>query len=216
MKKLVSLMVFLLSTGSVQAKVFDFSVSDGGFVSSGAPSWIYTGMQWQTNNELNNTVNYLSRRFIANQSDMSFSLNHSYSFEQPNDFFDGGIVEFSINSASFNRFSPIGGYPVAISITDGCDGFGWQNCWSGNSQGFVTDTILISGLAVGDTVDMRFHAFWDDIILANGLAWQLRALDVNGGVTADLLSTTTVPVPASIWLLGTGILTLLGIGRKRC
>lgn len=37
----------------------------------------------------------------------------------------------------------------------------------------------------------------------------------NHNINLDFKSMTVVPIPSSIWLLGTGLLSLIGIARRR-
>ena len=53
--------------------------------------------------------------------------------------------------------------------------------------------------------------------LGNGLAWQLDLFADEIGTT-DVLRlsvVSAVPVPAAVWLFGSGLLALLGLGRRR-
>jgi hypothetical protein len=51
-----------------------------------------------------------------------------------------------------------------------------------------------------------------------GLIYQLGTATFNGTLlsfTGNTASNTTVPLPAAAWLFGSGLLGLLGIGRRR-
>ncbi len=152
----------MASSASAATINFDFtSGDDGGFTTSGSPLWTYSGTQWQTNDQNDGNSFLSSPEFtVEADGDVNISLDHFYNFEDPSDFFDGGQLQASINGGAFATITPNGGYPPSPS--DGCDLFGFVSdvCWSGDSDGFVTDTATLAGLSAGDTFQIRFQAAW--------------------------------------------------------
>jgi len=201
--------LFFVSTNA-SAVLIDFSSNDGGFISSGSPSWVYTGSTWQTPGSTSINDNFLtsSAFTVDTNGDVSISLNHAYDFESPTDFFDGGVFEASINGGAFSIITPVGGYPTAASTTDGCDGLGFIPCWSGDSGGFTIDTLALTGLNSGDIFNVRFHGNWDASQSEPSPNWQLASIQLSNVVVG------TVPEPTSLALLSLG-LAGFGFSRKK-
>jgi hypothetical protein len=73
-----------------------------------------------------------------------------------------------------------------------------------------------SGIAVGQTVSLFG-------ITGDGSKGQIQTYDLgdnltlsaNGVLTVSSGSVSTVPLPAAVWLFGSGLLGLLGVGRRR-
>jgi hypothetical protein len=207
MKKIICMLACIFAN-SADAVIIDFSNTDGGFTSSGTPSWNYTGTNWETAGSTSTNENFLtSSSFTVDvDGDININLNHAYDFERPSDFFDGGLFEASINGAAYSIITPSGGYPTAASTTDGCDEFGFSPCWSGDSGGFTTDTLALIGLNSGDTFNVRFHSAWDNSIAEPSPNWQLASVQLSNVVV------NSVPEPTSLALLGLG---LAGFGFLR-
>jgi hypothetical protein len=76
---------------------------------------------------------------------------------------------------------------------------------------------------LGDTFDILFaediYGEFDLLNLAAldaGLAWNLDYLvDEVGSLDVVRLSVAAVPLPAAVWLFGTGLVGLISIGRRR-
>lgn len=196
----------LLSFSSkANAIIFDFSADDGGFTSSGSPTWAYTGSQWQTDGE-NNGENFLTSPTLTSTANgaISVSLTHALSFEEPDDYLDGGIVEYSINGSSFTYFDSSALYPS--TPLDGVDALGFVEGFGGLSN-FRTNSGQDGTLSIGDTFQVRLHTAWDGSVLEPDPAWQVSSIEIENA------EATAVPFKFSPTL---GLLLVgMGIGLKR-
>lgn len=142
--------------------------------------------------------------------------------------FVSGIYDFAPGGFYQRGFSPIS------TITDRGDGnIGNIGGWiAGSGHDFEPgESMMIAQLTFDNMVDLDFlwaenMFFTTDI---NGQLWDIaNLLETNDGITApyfDLhdkglnanLNTygQTVPVPAAFWLLGSGILGMVGINRRK-
>jgi hypothetical protein len=86
---------------------------------------------------------------------------------------------------------------------------GWQNAGTlGQSLGFYSANTLSAGLGFNQATKVRFEN-------AYGLA--SLTLAAVGAVTYSIAGApvSTVPVPAAAWLMGSGLLGLVGVARRR-
>lgn len=182
---------------------FDFtSGNDGGFITSGSSVWDYTGTQWQTT-EANNAISFLDSPEFTVDTDgtVNISVSHVYDFEEQSDFFDGGLLQASVNGGFFTNITPDGGYPTASGFVDGCDALNFLPCWSGDSGGLVTDTAQLTGLSAGDTFRIGFAAAWDTIILFPNPNWAITRISIDNVAVPQEIDEVTVPEPSTILAL---------------
>jgi len=96
----------------------------------------------------------------------------------------------------------------------------WTAYWNGTSfnQGSSSD-LVPNTVCVGpacstaiattyDSVTGDFTATWDAVVVGGAFNGQLASWSITGTASA-------VPVPAAVWLFGTGLLGLAGIARRR-
>jgi hypothetical protein len=114
-------------------------------------------------------------------------------------------------------------YYSELGRTAGFDTLGLPNDGSGYGI-FANDGVQTSSGAVGPFSNVRSDAYWSGVD-AGGLAWLFAANDGAQGleskqeqryawaVTSGQVS--PVPVPAAIWLFGSGLLGLAGLRRNR-
>ena len=96
----------------------------------------------------------------------------------------------------------------------------WTAYWNGTSfnQGSSSDlapnTVCVGAacssaiVTTFDSVTGDFTATWDAVVVGGAFNGQLASWSVTGTASA-------VPVPAAVWLFGTGLLGLAGIARRR-
>lgn len=176
----------VISAGQVTRAdlIYDFTSGDSnGFMSSGTgtTNWTYTGTRWETSEEHMTDAFLTSELLRATSGTVNLTLTHAYNFEDPYDFFDGGVLELSTNGGAFNVVTPTGGYPMAVGVMDGVDALGFIPGWGGNSGGSVVDTFALAGNS-GDELRFRFHSAWDGSILTTSPNWSLSSFSVENVV----------------------------------
>jgi hypothetical protein len=101
----------------------------------------------------------------------------------------GALLTGSFNTFSFDSFPLVGGGSVEIFNANGPD---------------TKSDDLLNALGVDLSTPFNYFAFSIE--------------SVNGDVTNTLISNTgaaIVPVPAAVWLFGTGLIGLVGVARRR-
>ena len=109
---------------------------------------------------------------------------------------------------------------LTIASDDGAgnatiDMSGWTVTW-GNPQGPIdmgqgADAIVSCGTdcAVGDTFTLDYNA----VVPSGGFAGVAYQLHLTGTIGTGTVA--AVPVPAAVWLFGSGLLGLVGVARRR-
>jgi hypothetical protein len=72
-----------------------------------------------------------------------------------------------------------------------------------------------AGLAIGATAYQVYAFTSTGSAGGQGLSFDLGSANFNGDVLSFIGNTAPVPLPAAAWLFGSGLLGLLGIGRRR-
>lgn len=155
--------------------------------------------------------------------------------------FDLSAVTDTVVSASLRVFNPLNGYispdtseifsvfDVSTSITSLTDGSGGVSAFSDLGTGSLYGSATINKTDTGTIIDITLNS---DALVAINSASGLFALggtltSISGGSdqvvfssTSDVgltreLQLTTVPVPAAIWLFGTGLIGLIGVARRK-
>lgn len=193
-------------------------------ISSNASAMIY-GFDCFTNN---NAANCSGTDSIFSLSvtetpinNVTFTISHAVTGTDT-----GQATEFYFDGASDQLGMYISSTPELNETTNP------QNLPSQNTAtpAFVTDFSLDSDftgqtpdvpLVPGGSVDIVFALLgsFGDLIQAieNGdlrLGLHVRSIELNGSDSSESF-VTTVPVPAAVWLMGTGLIGLVGFGRKR-
>jgi autotransporter-associated beta strand protein len=181
----------------------DFSTHGGGFAIGTAVTpetdWIYTAGSWRSNGQASgfgtdNTSNLTSPTYLVGQTGpVTLSFSHRYSFEQG--FFDGGVVDLSVNGGAFTRV-PLGsfsqnGYNGTVLANSGTTLQG-QQAFVENSPGhpaFITSVCSLGNLVAGDRVQLRFVSSSDNNTSGNlnPQGWELDSVTVSGS-RANLIS----------------------------
>ena len=96
----------------------------------------------------------------------------------------------------------------------------WTAYWNGTSFNQGSSSDLAAGsicvgaacsTAVTTTYDAgagTFTASWNAVVVGGAFNGQLAAWDITGNVSA-------IPVPAAVWLFGSGLVGLAGVARRR-
>ena len=149
---------------------------------------------------------------IPNSSDLSATSIVTFNFES----FGPAAVYTAETDGVTSGYAPTSG-----DVTNGIlslDLSGWTVWWNGNTfnQGSSSDLgdicafndcttpIIIDSYqaATGD-----FSAHWDSVV-SGPKASQIISWDIAGNVSA-------IPVPAAVWLFGSGLLGLIGLARQK-
>lgn len=125
-------------------------------------------------------------------------------------------------------------YEMFTSVTPPGDIFNYFHPMIFNSGGLILDNDYPPPITVdltNGTADMR--SFWVDwfetplfsdlgsaSVTLQGDGTYILDWSMSGGITSDQTTHMTmhiaaVPIPAAIWLLGTGLVTLLGVSRRK-
>jgi hypothetical protein len=128
--------------------------------------------------------------------------------------YDGGGAGLNANFSSGTAISVVFdpdhlgfGKDSILSITLK-DGSGAQDTesyiWPGGTDLYPTDPL---------SMDFLLSDFAVDITDIYSIAWNYDA-DFANDVSFHSISVNTVPVPAAVWLLGSGLMGLIGVRRK--
>lgn len=113
----------------------------------------------------------------------------------------GGFEGFTFNTGGLS-LSPGSEYVFFLNASDFFDG-----SWDGALMGITTDEYLGGSFALlnnGSDFDLVTTDAWT--------IWQ----DTDLAFTATFSAPSATPIPGAVWLLGTGLLGLVGIRRKSC
>lgn len=174
------------------ATVYDFSVDDGGFTSSGrfgAPPWAYTGTQWESRQGPfgESNFSYLFSPVVqAEATTVEFTMDHSYQWfvdvGPPTNFIDGGILQLSVNGGDFEVIDIERGYDED-NIGDHVNTVGAIPGFGGDSGGLITDRSVVE-TAVGDELQFRLWAGWAGVVTRDP-NWTVTqvTIDTGGGAS---------------------------------
>jgi hypothetical protein len=164
-----------------------------------------------------NTADYRASWHAQSSSKLTHSINNFDNMWSGNNTFSHLSVNFSsINTSILFQIAPDAGYGGALyldglKLTDKQYNLWWGNNWN-NSNHLLS--AFVSNLGTGHHV---LEAFWaEDCCNGSGSG----RFSLNGGSTWQNLSTQNleqlapVPVPAAVWLFGSGIIGLIGMRRK--
>jgi hypothetical protein len=132
-------------------------------------------------------------------------------------FVDTGINFLGGNNFGYYLGTASNGTFYSDTALNTADGMDHMLAYQG-----VGDTVKIGPWAAGPWGPNEFILAWEDLLFANGGA-SVSCNTINcGGADGDyndfvvmVESVTPVPVPAAVWLFGSGLLGLVGIARRR-
>lgn len=91
---------------------------------------------------------------------------------------------------------------------------------AGTFNGFIAGggEINLAALASGGYVDQYLYYYSSSVINSNGsgvaIADLRTYLDANGKIATEIIPINSTPIPAAVWLLGSGLIGLVGIRRR--
>ena len=149
-----------------------------------------------------------SPAYPISSSSAQLTFRHTYSFEGTTTFFDGGVLEVSIDGGAFvDVTSPTaggtfltGGYTGAISSSFS-NPIGGRQGWGGANAGgfgtYITTTVQFGPALAGKTARFRWRMGSDTT--ATGLGWRVDNVQVLGALQCCVGITPTVSItdPAS-------------------
>ena len=157
------------------------------------------------------------------------TFRHNYNLEGG---FDGGVLEISIGGGPFADILTAGGSFVAGgysgTIAAGPSSLAGRAAWTGTSSGFVTTTVNLPALAMGQNIRLRWRMASDNTIGAQG--WRVDTVTLSDGLNCNptavsVASITAQRVPAGVllrWrtttaarLLGFDVFGQTGAGRTK-
>ena len=152
--------------------------------------------------------------------DSGLGWTHSYS--QITDTIVSASLTIDIIDAdhgSLRLFSGLDNSGLFIGNAFGNDnGNGTRGIWQGLNGNTIETTFVLPQEMYADLSDGIFQVYGDNNSLVTGGA-NRALLSVEGSSLSDISSFSTdvssVPVPASAWLLGSGIIGLVGVARRK-
>ena len=115
---------------------------------------------------------------ISGASVIRFRNNYNTEYDPPpaEVFWDGYVLEMSINGGAFNDFTDpaVGGSCVSGCYTGEIDGtannpLAGRFAWCGNSGGYINTVINLPGSLAGQTIKLRFRMGTDEAVAAPGV-----------------------------------------------
>jgi len=162
------------SGGGEHAWVTTNSVSDS------APNSIFSN---DATTKGSNTLVSPSIQLPAGLAQLSF--RNSYNLEvpagNPNNAFDGGLLEIKIGAGSFQEIQAAGGFFSSggynRTINASSNPFNHSQVWSGNSGGFTNTVVQLPDAAGGQTVQFRWRCASDNNTAQTG--WWIDSVVVS-------------------------------------
>ena len=175
-----------------------FDANDGGFTTNSetatAPArpWTWSGTSWVCASPGGSgpyATHFTSPTVtVPSAGTLSVSFNHRYSMESPSTFYDGGVIQISVNGGDFTNVGATNfvangyvGNLVGAHELSGLGGF------SGNSVGYqtpvyITSTAYFGSFSAGDTLAVRFAAAWDGNTEGTEPNWEIDSMKLELGV----------------------------------
>ena len=122
----------------------------------------------------------------------------------------GGTIEIVgfVSGLSLGLNNP--GSPVTL-LTGTFDSWSFQNNgYAAIFDGFGSDTkddLLLEDLGIPLDTQFEFFGF--------SIGYDINLDGIATAISTDVINTSVVPVPAAVWLFGSGLLGLVGVARRR-
>lgn len=100
--------------------------------------------------------------------------------------------------------------------TSSRNGLRWSNLFNDGSSPSLTDTLSFTvnaGESFGIYADLSAGSFMGTADAFNTLTLDFTTVDPNGDLSA-IAPLTSIPLPAAVWLFGSGLVGLFGFARK--
>ncbi len=179
------------SAGHAGAATYSSPAGNGSAHSFSSNTWT-TGDYYQFNVD------------TANFGGITLTWDQTSSSTGPKDF----QLEYSTNGTNFTSFT---NYSVLANASPNTP---WSSSGTQNAAYTLTeDMSSISALSNQANIELRLVQL--DATAANGGAIGTSGTDRLDNVTVSGTALTPVPLPAAVWLLGSGLLGSLGIRRRR-
>jgi hypothetical protein len=124
-------------------------------------------------------------------------------------FMGGGVVPDGVWVRLADASAPITDDNI-LEVLDADDG-GANTVWHENSFSGYPFLLRADGIRILDAMDFSLYSDLSGVPLS-GFDGDGNLINLEGAIVQDL---SAVPVPAAIWLFGSGLLGLIGIARKR-
>ena len=122
-------------------------------------------------------------------------------------FFGAPGYHFQNSSLSISSDNGMGDVTLSMS--------GWTVNWNGGdiNMGEGADAIVTCGAdcGVGDTFTLDYNA----VVPSGGFEGVAYLLHLSGTIGTGTVAASDVPVPAAVWLFGSGLLGLVGVARRK-
>jgi hypothetical protein len=144
--------------------------------------------------------------FTANDNDLSIASNYSGSYNTTGLYLDNG--DYSTNGFSSITFS-FASDVNAFGFNFGASNYSWT-LTAYDGSGSIIESMVISAL-----IDSNNGEFFG--IAANGIAYAVLSNNDPSydWIFIDNFTTSAVPVPAAVWLFGSGLLGLIGFTKRK-
>ncbi len=118
-----------------------------------------------------------------------------------------GVHTAADDTVNFGK-TPVTGDLTGTALT--LDLNSWSAFWNGTSfnQGATGVTATVDGSG-------NFSASWDADVIGGPFDGQTGHWNITGVAAAAVGTTNPVPVPAAVWLFGSGLVGLVGVARRR-
>ncbi len=137
-------------------------------------------------------------------SDITMTWDQTSSTTGPKDF----QLQYSTNGTTFTSFAS---YSVLANASPNSP---WSSTGAQNSAYTFTED-LSSITALDNQTNVYFRLVQSDAVAANGGSIGTSGTDRVDNVIVAGDASTPVPLPATIWLFGGGLLSALSVGRRR-